>query len=240
MPRGSDFTARWYEGAWAELRILEALNKEPDVLAVQFGITNGEAFWSTREMAARVLPDQNKHGKRPDVLVFRPSELTPRELDVVREIYSLDDDACEDVVKKAKIAIESEFSPYNYTHRIEKYGKHLSFTVKDEDLAPLVKWRTNFQVEIGIVQVFLDSAFFLTVGSLLKGIADGSIKKTRERSYNKDVYYPPMTRGFSFGNYTSRPEIAADLILDKYGKYTAYRVVTGGEMKISDEIAKLI
>lgn len=32
MPRGSDFTARWTKGAWAELRILEALNAEPGLV----------------------------------------------------------------------------------------------------------------------------------------------------------------------------------------------------------------
>jgi hypothetical protein len=52
MPRGSDFEARWTEGAWAEARILEALNVVPELISVQFGITEGTAYWSSRATPA--------------------------------------------------------------------------------------------------------------------------------------------------------------------------------------------
>jgi hypothetical protein len=55
MPRGSDFEARWTEGAWAETKIIDALNAQPELLAVQFGITDGTAYWSSKEMEARDL-----------------------------------------------------------------------------------------------------------------------------------------------------------------------------------------
>jgi hypothetical protein len=80
MPRGSDFEARWTEGAWAEARILEALNVVPELISVQFGITEGTAYWSSKEMAARDLPDQTQHGKRPDILVFQRAALSNREI----------------------------------------------------------------------------------------------------------------------------------------------------------------
>lgn len=240
MPRGSDFTARWSEGAWAELKIIDAINSITDLIAVQYGITDGEAFWSTRDMAARNLPDQSQHGKRPDILVFDRSEITPEELAIVENVYGLDDAACEAVVRKAKFAIESEFSPYNYAHRLEQYGKGLSFTIKDEDLLPILRWKAHFGVEVGIVQIFLDSAFILTAQSLEDGIKDGTIKKTVERSYNKEVYYPPMSRGVVFGKFSRMPTIAAEVILDKYGKYTPFRKTTGGELVLSDESLKLL
>ena len=240
MPRGSDFTARWTEGAWAELKILEALNAEPDIVAVQYGITTGEAFWSSREMEARELPDQTAHGKRPDVLVFRRSSITDEELAVVEKVCELDDGACEAVVRKAKLAIESEFSPYDYGHRLEQYGKELSFTVKEEDLEPTKSWWSHFGVEIGIVQIFLDSAFMLPVSDLVAGIADGSVKRSFERSYGKYVYYPPMSRGVTFGMFAQRPEITAEATLDRYGKYTAHRKVTGGNLAISDDVRTVI
>lgn len=240
MPRGSDFTARWTEGAWAELRILEALNAEPRLVAVQYGITSGEAFWSVRDMQARELPDQTLHGKRPDILVFDRAGITDEELAIVEKVCELDDHSCEAVVRKAKLAIESEFSPYDYGYRLQQYGKELSFTIKEEDLEPTKSWRTHFGVEVGIVQIFLDSAFMLPVGDLLSGIADGSIKRTFERSYSKHVYYPRMSRGIVFGTFADRPVIAAEATLDKYGKYTAHRKVTGGALTISDEVRALI
>lgn len=240
MPRGSDFTARWTEGAWAELKIVHAINKEPELIAVQYGITDGEAFWSIRDMDARNLPDQSQHGKRPDVLVFDRRDLTTQELATVETIYELDDASCEIVVKKARLAIESEFSPYNYAHRIEQYGKELSFTIKDEDLLPTLKWKSHFGVEVGIVQLFLDSAFMLAVQDLQDGIKAGTIKKTFERSYKKDVYYPPMSAGITFGSFVEMPTIAAEVILDKYGKYTAYRKTEGGELVLSDETRRTI
>lgn len=154
MPRGSDFTARWTEGAWAELKILEALNAEPGIVAVQYGITTGEAFWSIREMKARDLPDQTVHGKRPDVLVFDRNAITEEELAIVEKVHELDDNSSDAVVRKAKLAIESEFSPYDYDFRREQYGKELSFTIKEEDLEPTKSWRAHFGVEVGIVQIF--------------------------------------------------------------------------------------
>jgi hypothetical protein len=241
MPRGSEFTARWNEGAWAELRIIEAFNREPDLIAVQYGITNGEAFWSTREMAARALPNQTEHGKRPDVLVFDRREITAEEQSIAESICMLDDAACEAVVRKAKFAIESEFSPYNYAHRRQHYPKgKLSFTIKEEDLQPTIDWYTHFDVEIGIAQIFLDSAFMLPVSTLISGIADGSIKRQFERSYSKYVYYPPLDRGIIFGVFSEPPSIMADVILTPYGKYEAFRKVTGGLLTLSDDVRALL
>lgn len=240
MPRGDDFTARWTEGAWAELKILEALNRESNLIAVQYGITDGEAFWSSHAMAARELPDQTAHGKRPDVLVFERSKLTADELALVQRVYELDDPSCEAIVRKARLAIESEFSPYNYGHRLENYGVELSFTIKEEDLEPTKKWRDHFGVEIGITQVFLDRAYLLPVGTLLEGIANGSIKRSFERSYRKYVYYPRMSRGIEFGVYQAEPTITAEVILSKHGKYTAFRRVTGGSLNLTPEMLDFI
>lgn len=234
MPRGTDFTARWSEGAWAEERIAEAINREPEFIAVQYGITDGEAFWSVGEMEARNLPDQWRHGKRPDILVFERSRLSEEEQGLIRKVCELDDTDCEDLVRKASFAIESEFSPYDYAHRLKEYGKHLSFTVKEEDLQPTANWRKHFRIEVGIVQLFLDSAHMLTVGQLLAGIADKSIPRTIERSYNKPVYYTPMHRGEVFGDFEERPSITAEMILDKYGKYTPFRRVGGGLLQLTD------
>lgn len=80
----------------------------------------------------------------------------------------------------------------------------------------------------------------LEVGDLLEGIADGSIRRQLERSYNKPVYYPRMSRGIVFGTFAERPEIAAEATRDKYGKYTAHRKVTGGVLKVSDEVRAMI
>lgn len=240
MPRGSDFTARWSEGAWAELRIIEAINRVDELLAVQYGITDGEAFWSTRDMAARKLPEQGRHGKRPDVLVFRRSTLTAKELAVVEKVYELDDDECDGVVNKARLAIESEFSPYNYAHRLTEYGKGLSFTIKDEDWKPLCNWKGHHGVEVGITQIFYDSAYMLLAQQLEDGIADGTIKKKIERSYNKPVYYPPMDTGVVFGSFDEKPVVAAEVILDKYGKHTPYRKTSGGILTLTDEMIALL
>jgi len=240
MPRGTDFTARWTEGAWAERQIIDAIDRESDLLAVQYGITDGEAFWSSREMAARDLPDQHRHGKRPDILVFARKGLSRQEIAGIMQLYELEDAACERLVGKAIFAIESEFSPYAYRHRLSEYGKELSFTVKEEDLEPTAAWRDHFEIEVGIVQVFLDSAFLLPVTTLLDGIADRSIKRTIERSYNKAVYYTPMSRGTPFGEFDDIPKVSAEVLLDKYGKYTPYRRVGGGGLRLTRQAREVI
>ncbi len=236
MPRGSDFEARWNEGSWAELRIIEALNNAPDLHAVPFGISDGTPFWSATEMAARDLPDQNQHGKRPDVLVFHTATLSTEERTAVDQLAFVSDDQAEPVTRKAIMAIESEFSPYAYQHRLEHYKKGLSFTIKDEDLAPLRLWQEHHEVPLYIAQIFLDSSYILPFRLLLDGIADRTIKPKIERAYNKTVYYPPMSSGLVFGTYTQMPTIAAKVILDKYGKYTAHRSVDGGLLELTPEM----
>src|SRR5438045_2031290 len=122
MPRGSDFQARWTEGAWAELKLLEAINDIPGLVAVQFGITDGTAFRSSIEMAARNLPDQKRHGKRPDILAFLRDTLDAADLAKIGELVLLSDEEAEDLARRAVLAIESEFSPYAYKYRLQNYG----------------------------------------------------------------------------------------------------------------------
>ena len=240
MPRGSDFTARWSEGAWAEAQVIQALNAEPGIIAVQFGITDGTAFWSIREMAARQLPDQSQHGKRPDVLVFRSSDLTDAETVAIQYLLLQSDDDAELLAKKATLAIECEFSPYNYKHRLANYGKELSFTIKDEDLKPLETWQEYFDVRLGIAQVYLDMSYFLPFETLTNGIASGAIRKQIERAYNKPVYYPRMSTGILFAEFEKMPEITGEVNLDIYGKYTALRRVTGGILVVTQVMLNYI
>lgn len=239
MPRGSDFEARWKEGSWAELRILEALNREAGLIAVQFGITDGTAFWSLREMEARDLPNQNQHGKRPDILVFQKDNLSAKEMQAVEQLVFQSDEDAEDLTRRAIMAVESEFSPYAYKYRLEQYGKQLSFTIKEEDLAPLVSWQKYFKVPLGIVQCYLDSSYFLSFQTLQRGIKSGAIPRQWERNYGKWVYYPSMSQGIPFADFSQSPKITAEVILDKYGKYTAYRKVTGGSLKLQTEMQEL-
>lgn len=88
---------------------------------------------------------------------------------------------------------------------------------------------------MGIVQLFLDSAYILPVSKLSDGIANGSVKRHIERSYNKPVYYARMSQGAVFGEFMTHPTISADLILDRYGKYTPFRHVAGGDLRLSEE-----
>ena len=240
MPRGTDFEARWTEGFWAEQRITDALNAERNLLAVQFGITDGTAFRSSREMQSRDLPVQNTYGKRPDILNFQRDTLSGQELDAAKQLVTMSDDDAEPLVERALLAIESEFSPYDYAHRLTEYGKELSFTVKEEDLEPLCIWADHFPVPLGIVQVYTESAFFLSLDALRAGIADGSIKRKIEGSYNKPVYYPKMSSGFPFATFKAKPTVGAVVILDKYGKYTPVRKVEGGELELSPEMRALV
>jgi hypothetical protein len=76
-------------------------------------------------------------------------------------------------------------------------------------------------VPLGIVQCYLDSSYFLPFETLLEGIKSGTIKRKIERSYNKPVYYPHMR--ITFAEFSDLAKISAKVILDKYGKYTAYR-----------------
>ena len=240
MPRGSDFEARWTEGAWAELKLLESINDVPALVAVQFGITDGTAFWSQADMDARNLPDQSQHGKRPDILVFQRDDFTNSEVAELNELVLKSDNEAEELARRAVMAIESEFSPYAYKHRLEHYEKELSFTIKDEDLKPLVAWHDHFGVPLGIAQVYFDSAYFLSFGILLDGIKSGTIKRQIERAYNKPVYYPKMSVGVPLGEFVESPTMAADNILDRYGKYTPVRKVTGGKLRLSDDMKTIL
>ena len=144
------------------------------------------------------------------------------------------------LARKARMAIEAEFSPYDYGRRLSGYGKELSFTVKEEDLLPLRTWSSHHGVPILFVQVYLDSAHFLELARLNGWIADGSVKRKVERAYNKPVYYTPMSKGCSFGVFAEMPHIHAEVILDKYGKYTAFRKVTGGRVVLSQDMRDLL
>ena len=138
------------------------------------------------------------------------------------------------------MAIESEFSPYSYHHRLQSYEKELSFTIKDEDFHPLLNWQTYFSVPLHIAQVYLDSSYILPFTTLVKGINDGSIKKKTERNYNKTVYYPKMSVGAPMANFVEVPRISSKVTLDRYGKYTCSRVVNGGKLELTPEVQALL
>lgn len=119
--------------------------------------------------------------------------------------------------------------------------------IKDEDLAPVIEWESNFSVPIFVFHVFYDQAYYISLQKARELIEAGVILPTEQTFYapsgpttSKAIYKIWYTLAHPLGTLTRQPEMSAKFIQDKNGHILPYVHFSGGEMTLSEEILTLL
>lgn len=201
--RGSDFLMRWSQGVWSEERIIQAVNDTEEFFALPYGpsgtapdndVRAFELYFERLEAAGLGKV------KRPDLLIFRQSDVTGilnvvEHLGGVQELpFTREDHAdMQHVLSRALIAVECENSlwkanlmpDYGATLKAQKrLGGKLglkksavlpTIIVKEEDRKPLREWQSQRGVPIHIWHLFFDMAFGISFDKAESLISEGLI-----------------------------------------------------------------
>jgi len=115
--------------------------------------------------------------------------------------------------------------------------------IKDEDLEPLTKWETNFNIPIFIFHIFYDEAYYISLQEARELIDKGVIPPTKQTFYapsgattRKYIYKIWYTLAHPLGTMTRKPEMSAKFVQDKNGHILPYVHFSGGQMVLSEEI----
>ena len=188
--RGSDFLMRWSQGVWSEKRLIEAVNRTKDFLAIPYGPSGTAPTGSVREFELyfeRLEAAGLGKIKRPDLLVFRVVDKPAVEKDLA-EMGGLselpftpeDDPRMAVLLKRALIAVECENSlwrgkkmpdfstPLKPQKRLggnpglRKGAVLPTIIIKEEDRELLRQWQSKHQIPIHVWHVFFDLAYGLS------------------------------------------------------------------------------
>ncbi|MGA2661938.1 MAG: hypothetical protein ABSH34_31040 [Verrucomicrobiota bacterium] len=177
--RGIDFEHRFNTSRWAEGMHIQSLNQKRVLIAARYGI-------STVVPEGEDLVYGQSEFKEPDLLVFRSERLSEREREILGEgalswndRLALDTDGqLPELLNKAFVALEVEFSPYKAGEMKDRHWQPRSESrwlerplknavaptapniwVKAEDLDKLVAWQKKFNVPIIVAHLFDQEAF---------------------------------------------------------------------------------
>lgn len=175
--RGGDFLNNQLRGQWAE----------NVVMSMDVG---GLAFVPFGPSAA-AMPGEQDHrqtimtfkaitlleGKRPDVLAFETSEWDALE-EAQRNRASewptrLLDAADEELVRKARAAVEVKNSTWHYETRRAFGGGSLSITVKEEEVHAIEDWQEKTGVPVLFFQVLFDELYAMSFRRMCDAIDRG-------------------------------------------------------------------
>jgi len=186
--RGIDFEHRFKTSRWAEDLLLAELNKQPDWIAVRYGLSGVQ---TTESLAKYVKTDE----KEPDLLVLKRNQLNTNQLCLIEEVNSEKADRIAlftsgelaFLLEKAFVSIEVEFSPYqasemggrNWQKKTDEQWKKRplkhanppvapNIFIKEEDLAPLLTWQTRNKVPVVVTHVFDQEAFAISLNAIRK------------------------------------------------------------------------
>jgi len=199
--RGSDFLMRWSQGVWSEKRLTEALNITTEFYAIPYGPSRTAPNGSVREYELyfeRLEAAGLGKVKRPDLLIFRSSDKSAVDQDILRAggIAELPfiletDERLEAILDRAILAVECETSlwrgkkmpdfktPLSPQRRLggknglKKTAVLPTIIIKEEDREPLRKWQANHRVPIHVWHVFLDLAYGLSFHRAEELVAQG-------------------------------------------------------------------
>lgn len=188
--RGSDFLMRWSQGVWSEKRLIEAVNRTRDFIAIPYGPSGTAPAGSVREFELyfeRLESAGFGRIKRPDLLIFRASDKSVVEQDIARmggvselPFMAESERRMTAILKRAIIAVECENSlwrgrkmpnfatPLTPQRRLGgnpglKKGAVLpTIIIKEEDRDPLREWQAAHAVPIHVWHVFFDLAYGLS------------------------------------------------------------------------------
>jgi len=242
-PRGGDFLARYDQGFWAERLVRAYLDRSPSQRAIPYGTSRSEPFTDMQTFRTYAINEAllqawsaGQLWKRPDLL------LIPRLL--LREqggtdtwtpdLLHWDNIRCAEYVSASPAAIEVETSLW----QVKQATVPLSFTVKEEDLAPLQNWVAANGVPLYIVQVFYDQTYaisFKTFEYLISPEAPigRRIKAVEDRFTKKLTYSVPLTEGILLGDLPD-PEVEGRVFKAPNGRVTVYGRLTGSQIEPAD------
>ena len=176
--RGIDFKQKFNTSRWAEDLLIRSLNDTFGVKTVRYGI-------STFVPVGEELVYGNSKYKEPDLLVFKTEDLSQREKQLLgdglldwKERKALGKECLDDLLKRALVALEIEFSPYQAKEMKERNWKIRSpekwdarplkhakpptapnIWVKEEDIAKLTAWENDYGIPIAVAHFFDQEAF---------------------------------------------------------------------------------
>jgi hypothetical protein len=178
--RGSDYKQRFQTSRWAEDIFFEHLNTYPEIITIRFGLS--------KVTEADEIDVGDESIKEPDLLAYRRSSLTKKEVSyLVEKKLALDEiprsELPEFIYEKVTAAFEVEFSPYKAAEMKDRhklpapYGPEKmapkkmpapptapNIFVKDEDLGRLTLWQERYKVpEIFVTHFFDQEAFMINL-----------------------------------------------------------------------------
>jgi hypothetical protein len=183
--RGIDFKHKFNTSRWAEDLLIRSLDDALGVKTVRYGI-------STYVPEGEELVYGNSKYKEPDLLVFKAEALSQREKQLLgdglldwKERTALGKAGLDNLLKRAFVALEIEFSPYQAKEMKERYWKirtpekwdarplkHAkpptapNIWVKEEDIEKLNAWETDYGIPIAVAHFFDQEAFAVALGKV--------------------------------------------------------------------------
>jgi hypothetical protein len=183
--RGIDFKQKFNTSRWAEDLLIRSLGDAFGVKTVRYGIST---FVPEGE---KLIYGTSKY-KEPDLLVFKADALSAKEKQLLgdgaldwKERGELGKAGLDDLLKRAFVALEIEFSPYQAKEMKEREWKirtaekwdarplkHAkpptapNIWVKEEDIDKLTAWENDFGIPIAVAHFFDQEAFAVALAKV--------------------------------------------------------------------------
>ncbi len=171
--RGIDFKQKFNTSRWAEDLLIRSLDNALGVKTVRYGI-------STYVPEGEELVYGNSKYKEPDLLVFKADALSQSEKQLLgdgsldwKERTALGKAGLDNLLKRAFVALEIEFSPYQAKEMKDRHWKirtpekwdarplkHAkpptapNIWVKEEDIEKLHAWESDYGIPIAVAHFF--------------------------------------------------------------------------------------
>jgi hypothetical protein len=198
--RGIDFKQKFNTSRWAEDLLIRSLDDALGVKTVRYGIS------TFVPEGGELVYGKSKY-KEPDLLVFKTEALSVKEKQLLgdglldwKERAELGKEGLDDLLKRAFVALEIEFSPYQAKEMKERYWrirtpekwdarplKHAkpptapNIWVKEEDIEKLNAWENDFGIPIAVAHFFDQEAFAVALSKVSsfrqKYMAEGADQK---------------------------------------------------------------
>lgn len=243
-PRGLDFFIRWSQGAWAEERVIETINRDSSLSAFHYGASRGDpkSFEEFKGEWEAYQNAQARMGKRPDVLIFE--RLLVPELDVkvhggLQSMTQRPDVELFGIPERSICGAEVETSFWKAL-TAESKGFPLSFTLKEEDVSGIRQWMRRTKKPILMVQVFLDSAWAIDLGGVIENVERRVVKAQVDYKTRKATYKIPLRQGVPFGSLEEHPVPKLRVLETDRGQILPFPVFEGGKFTLTEDLRALL
>jgi len=189
---------RFHQGRWSEDRIIEGVNNTANYRAVPYGRSQVyvdderetiEEYWEK-------YSGIEKHGKRPDILVFRKKIYEKIEGRLAEDPTLMDEDEWRPLVAQSLCGIEAENSLWRASKMPDKDLKlplprksniiAPNVWIKAEDVERLLEWQRAYEKPIYVVQVFFDVGYTARLEYIL-GLVQDIRKYKDEQQMNRQM-----------------------------------------------------